>query len=392
MKRIQDIKDLEGKKVLVRVDYNEPITNGVVTNTERIEASFDTINYLVSKGASVILISHLGRPDGKVNKKYSLKPVADYLERVNKNFVQFVPECVGKKREKAVNNLLPGEVILLENVRFYPGEETNDSIFSQALASGCDYFVNDAFSASHRSHASIVGVATYLPSFAGFALQEEVDNLTEILKNPQRPFVFIGGGAKISDKIPVIKNLLKKVDIMLIGGGMANTFLCSNNLEIGCSLSEKGCLPVAKAIIDEAESHGVVVMLPEDAIVTAKIETNAKTREIDIEDVEPTEIITDLGSNTIESYKEVIRDAGTIFWNGPLGIAEYPEFARATLEIGEAVAKAEAFSLIGGGDTIAALPAKLKEKFDFVSMAGGASMEFLEGKALPGIEALREKS
>lgn len=390
MRRVQDIKDLEGKKVLVRVDYNVPVKDGKVTNTGRIEASLDTINYLVSKSASVVLISHLGRPEGKVNNEFSLKPVAEVLEKMNKNFVQFIPDCIGEKKEKALKSLMPGEIILLENLRFYEQEEANEKEFARALAEGFDYFVNDAFSAAHRAHASIVGVTEYLPGYAGFAFQEEVDNLTEILKKPQRPFVFIGGGAKISDKLPILKNLMSKVDIMLIGGGMANTFLCAQEMEIGCSLSEKDCIPDAKEIIAEADKKGVAFLLPEDAVVTKKVEVNPKAEEKDIEDIEAEEIIADLGVNTIEEFNNVLKEAGTVFWNGPLGIAEIPEFANATLEIGRAVADSDAFSVIGGGDTIATLPHELKERFDFVSMAGGASMEFLEGKILPGIKALED--
>lgn len=389
MKRIQDIKDLEGKKVLVRVDYNVPVKNGKVTNTERIEASFDTLHYLTSKGASVVLISHLGRPDGKLNNDFSLLPVAEALEKLNTNFVQFVPDCIGEKRNKAIEKVMPGEIILLENLRFYSEEEKNDKGFTKELAKDCDYYVNDAFSASHRAHASIVGVADILPSFAGFALQDEVDNLSKLLTEPRRPFIFIGGGAKITDKIPIIKNLLKSVDVMLIGGGMANTFLCARDYQIGCSLSEPDSIPVARETMEMAEANGVAFLLPEDVVVTKKIEENPKSKEIDIEEVESDDIIADIGGNTILEYADIIRDAGTVFWNGPLGIAEYADFARSTLEIGKVVAECKScFSVIGGGDTIASLPNELKEKFDFVSMAGGASMEFLEGKVLPGILAL----
>lgn len=389
MRKIQDVKDLEGKKVLVRVDYNVPISDGKITDSERIEGSLDTINYLVSKGASVVLLSHLGRPKGKKDTKYSLEIVVPVLEKLTKKIVHFVPDCVGDIRDEAVQKMMPGNIVLLENVRFYPEEEENDKKFSKELAKDMDLYVDDAFSAAHRAHASIVGVTEYLPSYAGLALQEEVYGLSKILKNPQRPFVFVGGGAKISDKLPILENLMKKVDVMLIGGGMANTFLAANGDEIGKSLTEKDCLENAKEIIAKAEKSGVALMLPEDVVVTKKIEDKPKHEEKDIEEVEIDEIIADIGENTVLEYKEIISQAGTIFWNGTLGINEIPEFNMATLEIGKAIANAKGFSVIGGGDTIASLPEKLKEKFDFVSLAGGASLEFMEGKELPGLTVLK---
>lgn len=389
MKRIQDLKDLDGKKVLVRVNYNVPLKDGKVVDDERIRASLDTIDYLLSKNASIILIAHLGRPKGQENPEFSLKPVARVLEKLIKKSVQFEPNCIGSDRDGALRALMPGEVILLENVRFHAEEEVNDKTFAKDLAKDCDIYVNDAFPDSHRAHASIVAVTEFLPAYAGFALQEEVDNLTEILKKPRRPFVFVGGGAKISDKLPILNNLMNKVDVMLIGGGMANTFLCAQGMEIGCSLSEKDSLNEAREIIEVADKKGVALMLPEDAVVTKKIEDKPKIEEKDVEDIEQNDIIADIGSNTILEYKEIIEGAGTIFWNGPLGISEHPEFDNGTLEIGKVVAEAKGFSVIGGGDTIASLPQKLKERFDFVSMAGGASMEFLEGKELPGLKVLR---
>lgn len=389
MRRIQDIKDLEGKKVLVRVDYNVPLKDGKVTNDERIKASFDTVDYLVSKGASVFLLSHLGRPEGEKDEKYSLKLVANVLEGLNKNFVQFIPDCIGEKVKKAQNNALPGEVFLLENVRFYPEEEKNEKSFAESLTKGFDLFINDAFSASHRSHASIVGVTEILPSYAGFSLQDEVDNLSKLLEKPERPFVFISGGAKVSDKIEVLKNLSEKADVLLIGGGMANTFLCAQGNEVGCSLLERDFVKFAGNMVAEMEETGTLLLLPEDVITTKKIGENAKSERKPLEDIDRDDYIADIGPNTIELFKDVLKGARTVFWNGPLGVSEYKEFANGTLVIAEEIANCKkCFSVIGGGDTIAAVPENLREKFDFVSMAGGASMEFLEGKELPGIKAL----
>jgi phosphoglycerate kinase len=390
VKRIQEA-EVKGKKVLVRVDYNVPLKNGKIVDDERIKASLETINYLLRKGAAVILASHLGRPEGKINTEFSLKPVAGVLEKLIKKSVQFVPDCIGNDRDEAVRTLNAGKVILLENLRFYPQEEANDPDFAKALASEINLYINDAFSASHRAHASIVGVPAIVPGFAGFQLEKEVENLSKLLEEPARPFVFISGGAKISDKIGVLKNLLAKIDIMLIGGGMANTFLCGRGFEIGCSFSEQDQVSTANEIVNGAEKAGVALFLPEDAVVTkgAKFSEKSPAEEKDIEDVEENEAIADIGSNTVKEYGDIIKDAKTIFWNGPVGVAEYPQFAEGTKDIAKMVAESEAFTVIGGGDTIAVIDPKLKEKFSFVSMAGGASMEFLEGKSLPGLEVLK---
>ena len=391
MRLIQDIENLEGKRVLVRVDYNVPLNNGKVENDERIIASIETINFLKEHGAIVVLTSHLGRPEGKTDSKFSLRPTVKVLENLIKSSVQFVPDCVGEKRDKAVMSAKNGEVVLLENVRFHPEDKANDPSFAQRLTRGCDIFVNDAFSASHRAHASVVGVAGILPAYAGFTLQREVSNLGKVLENPEKPFVFISGGAKVSDKIGILKNLLSKVDVILIGGGMANTFLASQRVEIGCSLCEDDFIREAGEIIITAQSRGVRVMLPRDVVVTKAITDNAKGLEIPIEEIGELDIIVDIGEQTVAEFEREIAKAGTIFWNGPLGIAEYPNFAKATLAVGKAVARAKAYSVIGGGDTVGVIPEEYKKEYNFVSMAGGASMEFLEGKALPGIEVLEDK-
>lgn len=388
MKKIQNIKDLNGKRVLVRVDYNVPMEEGRVADNERIVASLETINFLIEKGAAVILCSHLGRPEGEKKPEFSLAPVAKELEKLSKKSVQFISDCIGQERDKAVLEAKSGDILLLENLRFYKEEESNDSLFAQKLAHGCDVYVNDAFSASHRAHASIVGVTQYLDSYAGFELECEVDSLGKLLDNPKKPFVFISGGAKISDKIGILSNMLQRVDSLLIGGGMANTFLCAQKHEVGCSLYEEEFVKEAREILMNARVAGVNVVLPTDVVVTKAIVENARGRQVSVDEVDEMDIIADIGEETVALFEQEIAKAGTIFWNGPLGVAEFPSFAKATLRIGKAVANSEAYTVVGGGDTIAAIPDEIKEKYDFISMAGGASMEFLEGKSLPGLEVL----
>jgi phosphoglycerate kinase len=388
MRRIQDIKDLRDKKVLVRVDYNVPLKDGLVSNNERIVASLETIEYLLEAGAAVVLMSHLGRPDGEIKPEFSLSQVKKELDKLSNKSVQFVGDCIGEDRDNAVSKAKNGDIILLENTRFYADEEAGDSLFAQKLARFCDYYVNDAFSASHRAHASVSGVAEYLPAYAGFSLQKEVDHLGKLLNNPKKPFVLVSGGAKISDKIKILNNLVNKVDVILIGGGMANTFLCSQRKEVGCSLFEEEYVKTAGELLLNARVEGTKILLPTDVVVTKAISENARGRKVSIDEVDELDIIADLGPDTIDKFITEIKTAGTIFWNGPLGVSEVPAFAKSTLEVGNAIAKSGAFSVIGGGDTIAALPEDLQKKFSFVSMAGGASMEFLEGKELPGIKIL----
>ncbi len=388
MKRIQDLDNLEGKKVYVRVTYNVPMAEGKVTDNERIVSSLETINFLLEHGAVVILAAHLGRPDGKVDPELSLKPVVKELEKLINKSVHFVDDCVGDKRDKAVAEAKSGDVILLENVRFHPEEEANEPFFAQQLARGCNFYVNDAFPDSHRAHSSVVGVAKWLPAYAGFQLQKEVDNLSKILSGAEKPFVFISGGAKVSDKLGILDNLLDKVDTMLIGGGMANTFLCSQRVEVGCSLYEEEYVKKSLEIILDARVKGVKVVLPKDVVVTKNVSENARGITTPVSEVGELDIIVDLGAETVAEFEREIASAKTVFWNGPLGIAEYPNFAKATVAVGKAIARSGAFSVIGGGDTIAVLEEEIKDKFSFVSMAGGASMEFLEGKALPGVAIL----
>ncbi|MEI6266414.1 MAG: phosphoglycerate kinase [bacterium] len=392
MNKIEDITDLADKKVLVRVDYNVPVKKGKVTNNERVIASLETINFLIEKGAGVVLCSHLGRPDGQKKIEFSLKPLAKELESLIKTRVKFVDDCIGLDKDKAVMGLKPGEVLLLENVRFYPEEETNDALFAQKLSRGCDIYIDDAFSSSHRAHASVVGVSEYLPSYAGFCMEKEIDNLSKLLGNTAKPFVFISGGAKISDKIGILENLLGKVDTMLIGGGMANTFLSGQQVEVGCSLYEEDFVKKSQEIITLGQQKGIKIILPIDVVITRDITENAKGLNVPIDEVGELDIIADIGFDTISLFEKEIAKAGTVFWNGPLGVAEFPEFAKGTVLIGKAIARNESvFSVIGGGDTIAAISEEVKDNYSFVSMAGGASMEFLEGKELPGIKALEYK-
>lgn len=388
MKKIQDIKDLRGKRVLVRVDYNVPMNDGEIADNERIVASLETINYLVGKEAIVILCSHMGRPEGDNKPEFSLDQVAEELQKLIKKSVQFINDSVGPERDNALATAKSGDIFLLENLRFHAEEEANDSLFAQRLARGCDLYINDAFSASHRAHASVVGVTEFLDSYAGFSLQKEVDSLGKLVHNPAKPFVYISGGAKVSDKIKVLTNMIEKVDTLLIGGGMANTFLASQKHEVGCSLYEEEFVNSAREIVLSARSRGVNIVLPTDVVVTKAIVDNARGRQVSLAEVDEMDIIADLGDDTISLFEREIAKAGTVFWNGPLGIAEFPSFAKATLAVGRAVAESDAYTVIGGGDTIAALPDAIKSKYDFVSMAGGASMEFLEGKELPGLKVL----
>lgn len=388
MKKIQDIKDLEGKRVLVRVDYNVPMDGDVITDNERILASLETVNHLANQGAIVVLCSHLGQPKGEVVAELSLAPVAKELDKLNKKSVQFVADCIGEMRDNAVTSAKNGDIILLENLRFHAGEEANDPEFAKALAAGCDLYVNEAFSSCHRAHASTVGVTEYLDSYAGFSLQREVEALGKLLENPAKPFVYISGGAKVSGKIGVLSNMLSKVDTILIGGGMANTFLASQKYEVGCSLYEDDFATQARDIVLNARSKGVNVVLPTDVVVTKAIVENARGNTVPLAEVDEMDIIADIGAETVAAFEREIAKAGTIFWNGPLGIAEFPSFAKSTVAIGKAVAESPAYTVIGGGDTIAALPDNLKSKYDFVSMAGGAAMKYLEGEELPGLKAL----
>ncbi len=386
MKKIQDT-DTQNKKALVRVDYNVPMKDGVVVDNERIKASLETIKYLVGNGSAVILCSHLGRPEGRQNALFSLEPVAKELEKLIKINVQFINNCIGNERDDKVQNLKAGEILLLENVRFYPEEEENNQSFAKKLSSGCDLYVNDAFSASHRDHASIVAVTKYLDSFAGFCLQKEVENLSKVLIEPKRPMVLVLGGAKVSDKITLLENLIDKIDTLILGGAIANTFLLASGLETKKSVVEVNSIEVARKILEKASYKNIDVFLPDDVLVGDSVDdTSGESKQVS--QLTPNEMILDIGESTIFLDSNALQFAETIFWNGPMGYSENPVFSNGTISIGKAITSSSAFSVIGGGDTIATIPEYMKGKFGYISMAGGATLEFLSGEILPGIKVL----
>jgi phosphoglycerate kinase len=388
-KTIKDA-DVAGKRVLVRVDFNVPLADGEVTDDTRVRAALPTIRFLVDHGARVILVSHLGRPKGEVDPQYSLRPVRSTLQRLMGRNVAFVDTTVGPEAAAAVERMVDGEILMLENVRFNPGEKTNDPEFAKQLASLADIYVNDAFGAAHRAHASTEGVAHYLPAYAGLLLAREIETLTGMLANPDRPFVAILGGSKVSDKFGVIDKLIDVVDTLLIGGGMAFTFLVAKGLEVGDSLVEADWVEPAKQMLAKAADKGCELVLPIDFVIAADIAENAETRIVGREEIPAGMKGLDIGPATTELYKGSIAEAKTIFWNGPMGVFEMAPFETGTKEVAVAVARNQrAASIIGGGDSVAALKKfELEDRVTFVSTGGGASMKLLEGAELPGLEAL----
>lgn len=381
--------DVKGKKVLVRVDFNVPIKEGVVKDATRITAALPTINYLLNQDAAVLLCSHLGRPKGGPDPVYSMKPVADYLATLISAPVKFSEDCIGPSAEAASIALQPGEVLVLENTRFHKEEEKNDPEMSKALASLADLYVNDAFGSAHRAHASTAGVAEFLPAAAGFLMEKEIQYLGNAIADPKRPFVAILGGAKISDKIGVIKNLLVKADKILIGGGMANTFFKAQGFEMGDSLVEIEVLEVAKELM--ANSEGKII-LPVDVVIADAFNAEAKSKTVKLGDVPAGWRILDIGPKTVKMFGKVIKDAGTVVWNGPMGVFEMSKFATGTFAVAKAVADSNAISVIGGGDSVSAInQSGLNEKITHISTGGGASLEMLEGIELPGLSVLNDK-
>jgi phosphoglycerate kinase len=393
-KTILDLKDeeLSGKRVLVRVDFNVPIKNGVITDDRRIREALPTIKYLMEKGAKVILVSHLGRPKG-FQDDLRLDPVAKRLSELLGKPVKKLNDCIGEEVEKEVANMNPGDVVLLENIRFYKEEEANDPEFAKKLAKLADLYVNDAFGTAHRAHASTAGVANYIPGVAGLLMKKEIEIMGKALENPDRPFVCILGGAKVSDKIGVIQNLVNKVDVLLIGGGMMFTFLKAMGYEIGKSIVEEDKLDLAKDLMNLAKEKGVKFVLPVDAVVVKEIKEDAPTTVKDVDKFDKDDIGVDIGPKTIDLFREEIMKAKTIIWNGPMGIFEIPAFANGTKKVAEAIAENKnCVSIVGGGDTAAAVQFfGLEEKFTHISTGGGASLEFLEGKVLPGVAVLQDK-
>ena len=387
-KTIRDI-DVNGKKVLVRVDFNVPLKDGVVGDDTRIRGALPTIQYLLDKGAAVILCSHLGRPKGEVNPKYSLKPVAEYLKGLVSNPVYFADDCIGESAKKAAAELKPGEILVLENTRFYKGEEKNDLELAKGLAELADLYVNDAFGTAHRAHSSTEGVTHFKPGVAGFLLEKEIQYLSSAVENPKRPFVAILGGAKISDKIGVIKNLLNKADKVLIGGGMANTFFAAQGYDMADSLVQEEALDTAKEILAAGSDK---LVLPVDMVIADAFDNNAQKKTVDAGNVPAGWRVLDIGEKTVELYSKLVADAATVVWNGPMGVFEMPEFAKGTFAVAKAVADSSAISIIGGGDSVAAIQESgLADKVTHISTGGGASLEMLEGIVLPGVAALEDK-
>ncbi len=388
-KTIRDV-DLQGKRVLMRVDFNVPIKEGVISDDKRIKATLPTINYILEQGASLVLMSHLGRPAGTgYEEAFSLKPVAERLGELLGKSVAFAPDCIGEEVEALAAALEPGAVLLLENVRFYKKETKNDREIAEKLAQLGDLFVNDAFGTAHRAQSSTVGVAEFLPTVAGFLMEKEVEFLSKATEEAEHPYVVILGGAKISDKIGVIQNMLAKADKVLIGGGMANTFLKAQGLEMGDSLVEDDVLETAAALMAES---GDKLVLPVDAVIADAFDNAANTKIVGVDAVEPGWRFLDIGPATVEAFKGVLATAKTVAWNGPMGVFEMPNFAKGTFAIAEALAELDAVTIIGGGDSASAVKkAGVAAKMTHVSTGGGASLEFLEGKVLPGVAALQDK-
>lgn len=390
-KRIIEDVQLRGKRVIIRADYNVPLDDSLqITDDTRIRSTLPTINRAVDEGAKVILCSHLGRPKGKFDPKFSLAPVAKRLQRLLGKEVIFAPDCIGSAVEGLVAKMKPGDVMLLENLRFHAGEENNDDGFSKALASLADVYINDAFGAAHRAHASTVGITKFIPeAAAGYLLKKEIEYLEGAVENPVRPFVAILGGAKVSGKIGVIENLGKKVDKVIIGGGMAFTFLKAMGLEIGNSLVENDMLDFAKGVQDHAFSSGVKFYLPVDCVVAASREPGAETKIVPVQEIPKGWYGLDIGPASVKLFSEAVQDAKTILWNGPMGMFEVDAFARGTLAMAHSVANAYALTIVGGGETALAIHrAGESESISFISTGGGAALELLEGKTLPGLAAL----
>ena len=395
-KRTLDDVDVEGKRVLVRVDFNVPIDHGgegLTSYDHRLKATLPTIQYLSGENSRIVLCSHLGRPKGKPVEELRMGPVGDRLSVLLGRPVMVVNDCVGPEVEEALANISSGDILLLENLRFHPGEEKNDQDFARALANLAEVFVMDAFAVAHRAHASTVGVPKYLPSAAGMLMQREVEIMTKALESPSRPLAAILGGAKVSDKISVLENLLDKVDRLFVGGGMAATFLRAQGHSIGASLVEEGLLDFARRLLQQAENRGVSVHLPEDVIVSREFVADpGEKATVPVDKVPAGWHIMDIGGATIDRFVDGLEACKTVIWNGPMGVFEYPDFAEGTKGIGAALASMEATTIVGGGSTAEAVEKLgLMGKFSHVSTGGGASLEFMEGKNLPGITALPDK-
>jgi phosphoglycerate kinase len=391
---VRDV-DVTGKRVFLRADLNVPLDDGRITDDTRIRASLPTIIYLLERGASVILASHLGRPKGKVNDAFRLKPVADRLSQLLGRPVRMTGDALGPGVQVAVDKLRPGDLLLLENLRFHAEEEANDPKFAASLAELADLYVNDAFGAAHRAHASTEGITHHLPAVAGLLMEREVDALSRLLKRPPRPFHAVIGGAKVSGKLEVLEVLLSRCQAVLVAGGMANTFLAARGLQLGASLVERDQLDAATRIITEARRKRVRFMLPTDAVIAPQIHHRARTRVVPVTDVPRDQMIVDIGPETVAAYAEQLAKAQTVFWNGPMGVFEIRQFAEGTNAIARFLADRTGrgvVTIVGGGDSVAAVEQLgLADRITHVSTGGGASLEFIEGKTLPGVAALRDR-
>jgi len=390
---IRDI-DVAGKRVLVRVDFNVPLDEktGTISDDSRIRAALPTINYLTERGAKVILCSHLGRPDGKVVESLRLSVVAKRLSQLLGQHVEAASDCIGPEVEKAAGNLEKGGVLLLENLRFHSAEVENESGFARSLAGLADIYVDDAFGTAHRKHASVVGVTEYLPSVAGLLMEKELEYLGGLLESPEHPFGGLIGGGKVSDKVDMLENIMGKVDFILVGGGMVATFLKAKSYEVGLSLVEEDRLNTAAGLIDKAESGGVRLLLPVDVVVADEISAGSEGKVVSVEDISPHQRVVDIGERTIDLFSGELRNARTIFWNGPMGINEIPQFAAGTAALAGLLSGLNAVTIIGGGSTAEVVTKMgLVDKMTFISTGGGASLRFLGGRKLPGVEALLDK-
>jgi phosphoglycerate kinase len=383
--------DVSGKRVFLRADLNAPLEKGAVADDTRLTAVLPTITHLLGRGASVVLASHLGRPQGRPEPRYSLAPIAEYLAGLLGRPVPLAPDCVGPAAQERARALAPGEILLLENLRFHPEEEANDDAFAAALAALADCYVNDAFAAAHRAHASIAAITRHLqPAAAGLLMEAELAALGRILEAPARPLAAVLGGAKVSDKLMLVEHLLPRVDALLIGGGMAYTFLRALGHGVGRSLLEPERIEMARRVLESARRQGTVIALPLDAVVAEGLDS-ASGRVVGIREIPPTQMGLDIGPRTRERFAEALKPARTIVWNGPMGVFEKGPFAEGTLAVARAVAASSAFSVIGGGDTVAAVRrAGVEGKIGYISTAGGAFLEFLEGRVLPGVAALTD--
>ncbi len=384
--------DLKGKRVFCRVDFNVPMSDGKATDDTRIRAAVPTIEYLIEQGAKVILASHLGRPKGEVNEEMRLAATGVRLGELLHKKVKILDESIGKKVEQEISEMQEGDIILLENVRFHAGEEKNDEKLAKEFAALADVFVNDAFGAAHRAHASTAGIAKYLPAVSGLLLEKELDVLGKALSQPERPFTAIIGGAKVKDKIGVIDHLLDKVDNLIIGGGLSYTFIKAQGHEIGNSLVEEDKLDLANSFVEKAKQKGVNLYLPIDAIVANEFSKDAETKNVKIEEIPSDWMGLDIGPDTAALYADIIKDSKLIIWNGPMGVFEMPAFENGTKSVAQAMAETSGYTVIGGGDSAAAVEKfEVAEKMDHISTGGGASLEFMEGKELPGVSALTNK-